>query len=228
MDSASPMASDVASIAAAGEWVSVWAPAVLVVAGLLVAFAAMKMHRAGFGRDTRQAARRALRGRSWESDAGSTEVAEPDRTPTTGNLSTSGAFSGDSMGMAMTNPQDRSDLPDGLDTRMDAMLDDGRELTERLASVLDEKAARLEELLEHAERRIAELEKLVAANGWDGIGDGTGLSLRRPTENAAGGIEPMTEKIYALADSGLKPLQIAQQLHQHIGKIELILALRGK
>lgn len=40
------------------------------------------------------------------------------------------------------------------------------------------------------------------------------------------GIDPLTRSIYSLADAGHSAQAIAQQLGQHTGKVELILALR--
>ena len=48
-----------------------------------------------------------------------------------------------------------------------------------------------------------------------------------PSAPAALGLEPLTAQIYSLADAGHAPSAIAQQLGQHTGKVELILALRG-
>lgn len=49
-----------------------------------------------------------------------------------------------------------------------------------------------------------------------------------PLPNNSGGEAPdLSHIIYQLADDGLSPVQIAQQLSQHTGKVELILALRN-
>lgn len=39
--------------------------------------------------------------------------------------------------------------------------------------------------------------------------------------------DTLTRSIYALADAGSDPLEIAKQLDEHVGKVELILALRS-
>lgn len=46
-----------------------------------------------------------------------------------------------------------------------------------------------------------------------------------PTEEASP-LDPMTAEVYRLADAGQQPRDIAKRLGQHIGKVELILALR--
>ena len=38
--------------------------------------------------------------------------------------------------------------------------------------------------------------------------------------------EALTQSIYQMADQGAKPMDIAKQLNEHLGKVELILALR--
>lgn len=40
-------------------------------------------------------------------------------------------------------------------------------------------------------------------------------------------LDPLTRGVYNLADQGYAPVQIAQELEEHIGKVELILALRA-
>jgi hypothetical protein len=48
-----------------------------------------------------------------------------------------------------------------------------------------------------------------------------------PQSTYAPGADPLTLQIYRLADVGLSAAEIARQLGQHTGKVELILALRG-
>ena len=38
--------------------------------------------------------------------------------------------------------------------------------------------------------------------------------------------DDLTRNVYRLADAGHDPVAIAQQLNEHVGKVELILALR--
>lgn len=113
---------------------------------------------------------------------------------------------------------------------------DAEELTRRLAAILDNKAARLELLIEEADDRLAKLDR---AN--------LGASVRtRPVEPDAGAFRtappeptpvaatpppasnPTHRQIYELADSGLGPVEIAQRLDQPIGQVELILNLRRR
>lgn len=95
---------------------------------------------------------------------------------------------------------------------------DVHELVQRLATQLDAKAARIEMLLEDADERIRKLERLER------------LERTRPEtapepedEEAA---DPVMNRVYELADQGEQAVEIAKQLNQHVGQVELILALR--
>jgi len=78
-------------------------------------------------------------------------------------------------------------------------------LAQQLADQLDRKARNLEELIRQAER---------AARTLEGV-------------RAGGEVEkdPLVVKVIALDAEGVSPLEIARRLDEHIGKIELILAL---
>ncbi len=92
---------------------------------------------------------------------------------------------------------------------------DAEELTRRFAAQLDNKAARLEQLLELADERIERLERASRTGGSSGA-----------ASNGTPSIDPTTLEIYRLADEGQNPVEIAKSLGQHTGKVELILALR--
>lgn len=126
------------------------------------------------------------------------------------------------------------------------------ELGKRLADELDSRADRLEKLIADADDRLARLERLTAASVHIAPESAAALTeVKRfnpstpgdsahtpPTDPAAPNsaprsaaavmaeIDPLAGEIYKLADSGLLPVQIAQKLSQHTGKVELLLALR--
>lgn len=85
----------------------------------------------------------------------------------------------------------------------------------RLSAQLDNKARRLETLIDEADQRIAAL----------------GTRAERPAHRAPGNGEhqadELTRAVYKHADAGRTALEIAQQLDEQIGKVELILALRA-
>ena len=88
----------------------------------------------------------------------------------------------------------------------------------RLSGQLDNKARRLEVLIDEADQRIAAL------------GAPAEPASRRATEPASGNSErqpdELTRAVYEQADAGRSALEIAQQLDEQVGKVELILALR--
>ncbi|MCH8152106.1 MAG: hypothetical protein IH830_07010 [Planctomycetes bacterium] len=105
----------------------------------------------------------------------------------------------------------------------------------RLGAQLDNKAQRLELLLQEADERIAELSKakdagLSAADesvaGREGAFGGPDPGPFKPSHDPPRPLDPLTQGVYELADTGRSPLEIAQQMDEQIGKVELILALR--
>jgi hypothetical protein len=109
-------------------------------------------------------------------------------------------------------------------------------LLRELTAELDVKADRLEKLLEKAElmerkldqsggrleprRAVARETEAVPGNVIKPEGIGAGAS---PVE----GGDEFSRKVYQMADQGRSAVEIAQGLNSHIGKVELILSLRG-
>ncbi len=134
----------------------------------------------------------------------------------------------------------------GMKDDLRTMMVELEELTRRFSAQLDAKAIRLEKLIEEADRRITAMngDSPIAGGRMIGKGakrrDGAKASsppVEAPAERAeasdAGAAEPEGEaldskvvRIYELADAGRSPVQIAGDLHEQVGKIELILALR--
>lgn len=97
------------------------------------------------------------------------------------------------------------------------------EVTRQLTALLDNRSQKLEILIQHADERIARLERLASeAEGR--------LTPRHtsaaPASDTSYANDALKQQIYDLADQGKKPVEIAQRLGQHAGKVELILALR--
>ncbi len=126
--------------------------------------------------------------------------------------------------------------------RLNRLMTDAEELTRRLAAILDNKAARIEVLIEHADQRLQALEAANAAaqplaqsHTQDAAQPPNNLSLAEPpprtpvetpTPDPQSNIDPLHRKVYDLADEGLKPVDIARQIDRPTGQVELILALR--
>ncbi len=128
-------------------------------------------------------------------------------------------------------------LKEGSRHRVDAqaasaeMLDAARQM----AAKLDNKAARLEVLIQQADERISQMSQLPVVVGNTQAGSAIAsdvrsahqpvqVSTREPTIAA----DPLTQSVYELADSGCLPIQIAQELDEQVGKVELILSLRDR
>jgi hypothetical protein len=119
-------------------------------------------------------------------------------------------------------------------------------LARDLALALDARAERLEQLIAKADDRLARLQRATesasAASAVAPPNPPTRTAPARPANSPAPAAPPvpsgargnastdehadLTASIYALADEGIGPVQIAQQLRTHVGKVELILALR--
>jgi len=96
---------------------------------------------------------------------------------------------------------------------------------------LSEVAESLERLIAAADDRIERLERLTAAldDGRGRPGAATGglpVAERKPLPTPAPATDGFTRRVYELADRGMKPVEIAAELQEHTGKIELMLALR--
>ena len=142
----------------------------------------------------------------------------------------------------------------GIRRDLESLMVEIEEMAKRLSHQLDAKAVRLEQLIDEADhrltrlRRVAErLEQQDAAGGGsaDAAAIDTDASSSTPdpaagdlftapdaSASAAGGggsaDEALTRSVYALADEGLDPADIARRLDEHTGKVELILALRQR
>lgn len=117
----------------------------------------------------------------------------------------------DSAGPSMS-PAERRKLED--------LVSDAEELTGRLAASLDAKAARIERLIAQADERLGRLEN-------QSLSEARPRPDRRNAQQA--GVEdtgPLNRRVYDLADRGLPPVEIAKQLSQQVGQVELILNLR--
>jgi hypothetical protein len=94
--------------------------------------------------------------------------------------------------------------------RLDAALD-------RLSHAIDARSQRLEELLGRADDGIRRLEAL---------SDEPPALPTPAAPHLAGPVDAVSARMYELADEGLPSVEIARTLDQHLGKVELILALR--
>lgn len=118
-------------------------------------------------------------------------------------------------------PTPREHIQERHDARrsVESTVVEAEELVRRLAAHLDQKSARLEVLIQQADERIAQLSGRADA--------GPSMNALRPeTRVEPKFVDQTSQDIYRLADDGLPPIEIAQQLSEGVGKVELILALR--
>jgi len=114
------------------------------------------------------------------------------------------------------------------------------QLSRRALAQIEARSALLEALIADADERIEELRRLEdgRAQGGGRGGSPGAPGGQAPTGSGAGGNgrqagpggveDPVMRGVYELADRGLAPVEIARELDQHLGAVELILALRPK
>lgn len=96
---------------------------------------------------------------------------------------------------------------------------------------LDNKFQRLEAAIRDADRRIAALQEL--AGGQRAVGEGAGLDVtvgeaaERDDQVRAARKLLTRQQVHRLAEQGMTAGQIARQLDQPVGEVELMLALRA-
>ncbi len=95
------------------------------------------------------------------------------------------------------------------------------ETARRLSGQLDNKARRLEILIGEADQRIAALGASAAPATQPAARHAPAPS------NGEHQADELTRAVYEQADAGRTALEIAQQLDEQVGKVELILALRA-
>lgn len=111
--------------------------------------------------------------------------------------------------------------------------------TQLMAAQLDNKTAHLEVLINQADERIALLKKLQAkaiskparptkpqAKFIKPSSTPARLEEPRSSRQSQHILDPLTRSVYSLADFGRTTIEIAQELDEQVGKVELILSLR--
>jgi len=126
---------------------------------------------------------------------------------------------------------------------MEALKVEIEQLTRRMSGMLDNKAARIEALLDEADRTIVRLEQAQNASANATVGASqvgqqavSDIAVQETAEaRPAADVEStppqlpqdeLSDRINALADQGMPPEVIARELDEYIGKVELILSLR--
>jgi len=99
-----------------------------------------------------------------------------------------------------------------------------RELARACVAQIEERIARMEAAIREADERLARLDAARTA-------EAPAVTVRRiepirPPGSTPIGSDELSQRIFSLADEGRTAVDIARELAEHTGKVELILALR--
>jgi hypothetical protein len=119
-----------------------------------------------------------------------------------------------------------------VERQMQSLLVELSEMARQIGAQLDTRAAKLELLIREADEKIAAL-RAASNNGSRSQSADPPARLAGSASDDPPFAEPESDaprhaEIYALADRGRDPFEIATQLARPLGEIELILALRSK
>tara|TARA_Y100000589_G_scaffold25550_4_gene21104 strand:+ start:1221 stop:1790 length:570 start_codon:yes stop_codon:yes gene_type:complete len=123
----------------------------------------------------------------------------------------------------------------GMQGQLEELMVEVEALTRRFGVQLDAKARRLENLLAQADDRIEQLRELQGQpslhqgevdDEQNAASGNASVQQERTPPPAPIEEDPLAKSVYQLADSGMDAHAIAMQLNEHVGKVELILALR--
>jgi hypothetical protein len=103
-----------------------------------------------------------------------------------------------------------------VERQMQNVLVEMAEMARQITAQLDTRAAKLEMLIKEADQKLAALKSATEPSSLP----------QAQAEMESAPPDPQHAQVYALADQGHSPGQIAQQLKRPSGEIELILALR--
>jgi len=115
----------------------------------------------------------------------------------------------------------------GLRGDLEQIMVEIEQLAKRMSAQLDAKAMHVEMLLRETDQKIEQLKRLQSDRGHsDTPADTAAVGSATGDEPASDEQDGIARSVYALADTGLDASQIARKLEEHVGKVELILALR--
>jgi hypothetical protein len=129
---------------------------------------------------------------------------------------------------------------DGVRSDLESLMVEIEQMAKRLGSQLDAKAMHLEKLIDDADLRLAQLKQAddfkhqlppaapgseVPATDKNDFSAASNLPIGQGPD-PGGSLDPLAAEVHRLADEGLAPPAIAMRLSEHVGKVELILALR--
>lgn len=110
---------------------------------------------------------------------------------------------------------------DGVRGDLEQLMVEIEQLAKRMSAQLDAKSVELESLLRRADAAVSELRRLSESPRPGAGKPAEPAAESRPAAEA----DPLARRVCALAAEGLTPVDIARRLDEHVGKVELILAL---
>ena len=111
----------------------------------------------------------------------------------------------------------------GMQGDLENLMVEIEQLSKRLSAQLDAKSLELERLVNDADKRLTQLQEAIQHPGFS---HSAPTNQPQDAQTLPNTDDPLVQSVYRLADQGLGPAEIARQLNEHIGKIELIMALR--
>jgi hypothetical protein len=115
-----------------------------------------------------------------------------------------------------------------VERQMQNLLVELSEMSRQISAQLDTRAAKLEVLIREADEKIRQLKSL---QGAPTARPEDRFRMDEPADDRLDPPDPPDPRyteVYALADQGRSPFEIAQKLNRPAGEIELILALRTR
>jgi len=109
---------------------------------------------------------------------------------------------------------------------MRAVMAEVQELTRASVAQMESRITKLESLIREADERLARMQG-VSPQRAEHRPEMPHVEVRRTTPSRPSiGTDELSQRVFALADAGRSPGDIARELSEHTGKVELILALR--
>lgn len=113
----------------------------------------------------------------------------------------------------------------GMRGDLEELMVEIEQMTKRLGAQLDAKALHLERLLDEANQKISRIDN--PAGQDDDRLESPADASSPPARQEIVPDDPLARDVYQLADQGFESDDIARKLNEHVGKVELILALRS-
>ncbi len=113
----------------------------------------------------------------------------------------------------------------GMRGELEDLMVDIEELARRFSAQLDAKSMRLEKLIDEADAKLAALDRRLGEMPGERFTESVAPPAPEPERRAQLG-DPMAARVYQMADQGMEANDIAKTLGEHVGKVELMLALR--